>query len=212
MFGPQRGRKKPFLTEVLIGDGSVGKSSLFNAIQSEEFKFNEETGPTCGMDLCVIDVMIENEMRQVRIWDTAGQERYKTVTNSYYRQADIVWLVFDVTRPETFKNVKDMWFPEAFELTDSKKCQFALLGNKCDIEQHRKVTRKEAEDFASQHFMPFYEVSARTGSNCKKTFMAVSEAAGIRKIKQQQIAQGEDKYIILNNETDTTRPKRKRCC
>merc|ERR1719499_2505145 len=120
------------------------------------------------MDLCVIDVLIENEMRQVRIWDTAGQERYKTVTNSYYRQGD--------------------------------------------IEQHRKVTRKEAEDFASQHFMPFYEVSARTGSNCKKTFMAVSEAAGIRKIKQQQIAQGEDKYIILNNETDTTRPKRKRCC
>merc|ERR1719225_2243650 len=70
------------------------------------------------MDLCVVDVMIEGEIRSVTIWDTAGQERYKTVTNSYYRQAD--------------------------------------------IDSERKISREEAEAFASQHFMPFYEVSART--------------------------------------------------
>jgi Ras-related protein Rab-1A len=82
----------------------------------------------------------------VKIWDTAGQERFKTITYSFYKQANGVIVAFDVTNRLTFTNVKT-WLESIYQHADPSIVK-VLVGNKIDLEDDRKVTPDEAEELA----------------------------------------------------------------
>ena len=97
------------------------------------------------------------------MWDTAGQERFKTITYSFYKQADGVIIAYDVTSEESFRSVKT-WIDSIYEHADPRIAK-VLCGNKIDLSEERVVTRAQAEGVAKQHGMHYFETSARLNTN-----------------------------------------------
>ncbi|OAY64859.1 Ras-related protein RABC2a, partial [Ananas comosus] len=114
---------------LLIGDSGVGKSSLLVTFISNQL---EDLSPTIGVDFKVKFLTIGGKKLKLTIWDTAGQERFRTVTSSYYRGAQGILLVYDVTRRETFTNLADVWAKEVELYSTNRDCIKILIGNKVD--------------------------------------------------------------------------------
>nr|CAD1830070.1 unnamed protein product [Ananas comosus var. bracteatus] len=112
---------------LLIGDSGVGKSSLLVTFISNQL---EDLSPTIGVDFKVKFLTIGGKKLKLTIWDTAGQERFRTVTSSYYRGAQGILLVYDVTRRETFTNLADVWAKEVELYSTNRDCIKILIGNK----------------------------------------------------------------------------------
>lgn len=99
----------------------------------------------------------------VKIWDTAGQERFKTITYSFYRQAQGVLICFDVTNRESFENVKN-WI-DSIDNHAKPNIQKVLIGNKIDLVEDRKISNSEAQNLADEHDIPYFETSAKLDKN-----------------------------------------------
>lgn len=109
---------------------------------------------------------------KLQIWDTAGQERFRTITSAYYRGADGIIMVYDVSSQDSFDNVQD-WLTEVnrFSSADTVK---ALVGNKSD-RPDKAVSTEAGTKYAKEHNMPFLETSAKTSGNVEEAFLAVAE-------------------------------------
>jgi Ras-related protein Rab-18 len=159
---------------LLIGDAGVGKSSIL--LQFTDGSFNENLQSTIGVDFKIKTLSVESQgqMKKVKvtIWDTAGQERFRTLTNSYYRGAQGIVVVFDVTRPETFANLGS-WLGEInqFSLGGGRDVVKVLVGNK--IDQPVKVKPQMAEAWAQGQGMIYMSASAKTKQGIKDLFYEV---------------------------------------
>ena len=85
---------------IIIGDSGVGKSNIFMRLCDEEFKPNYT--PTIGVDFKIKSISIGDRRLKFQIWDTAGQERYRTITQTYYKGAHGVLLVYSITDRKSF--------------------------------------------------------------------------------------------------------------
>jgi Ras-related protein Rab-2A len=121
----------------------------------------------------------------LQIWDTAGivwysyldclysenlvgQESFRSITRSYYRGAAGAFLVYDITRRETFDHLLK-WLQEA-RANGSPEMVMILIGNKSDLEHRRCISTKEGEDFAAANNMLFVETSAKQANNVEEAF------------------------------------------
>mmetsp|Transcript_73826 Transcript_73826/g.102541 ORF Transcript_73826/g.102541 Transcript_73826/m.102541 type:complete len:144 (+) Transcript_73826:30-461(+) len=129
---------------LLIGNSGVGKSCLL--LRYAENSFNENFFNTIGVDFKLKTIRLEDQTIKLQIWDTAGQERFRTLTASYYRGAQGIIIVYDVTDRETFENVRT-WINEIEKYSQANVCKI-LVGNKCDMEDKRQVTKEEGEELA----------------------------------------------------------------
>ncbi|ESW31836.1 hypothetical protein PHAVU_002G272200 [Phaseolus vulgaris] len=152
---------------LMIGDSGVGKSSLLLSFTTDAF---EDLSPTIGVDFKVKYVTMGSKKLKLAIWDTAGQERFRTLTSSYYRGAQGIIMVYDVTRRDTFTNLSDIWSKEIDLYSTNQDCIKMLVGNKVDKEGDRVVTKKEGIDFARQYGCLFTECSAKTRVNVQQCF------------------------------------------
>ncbi|KAJ4777258.1 RAB GTPase-like protein C2B [Rhynchospora pubera] len=152
---------------LLIGDSGVGKSSLLVSFISSQL---EDLAPTIGVDFKIKALDVGGKKLKLTIWDTAGQERFRTLTSSYYRGAQGIILVYDVTRRETFTNLSDVWSKELELYSTNKDCIKMLVGNKVDKDNEREVSREEGLAFAQASSCLFLECSAKTRSNVEKCF------------------------------------------
>ena len=114
----------------MVGDSAVGKSSIITRFCDDEFQ--EDTSPTIGVDYRSKIMDVNDSDVKVIIWDTAGQERFRTITNIYYRGTHGLCMVYDVTRPDSFANIKNVWLSEAREHLLSDEVVIMLIGNKID--------------------------------------------------------------------------------
>ncbi|KAM2294204.1 hypothetical protein EV2_034942 [Malus domestica] len=152
---------------LLIGDSGVGKSTLLLSFTSDTF---EDLSPTIGVDFKIKHVALGGKKLKLAIWDTAGQERFRTLTSSYYRGAQGIIMVYDVTRRETFTNLSDIWAKEIDLYSTSQDCIKMLVGNKVDKESERTVSKKEGMEFAREYGCLFLECSAKTRVNVEQCF------------------------------------------
>ncbi|KAJ1405050.1 Small GTPase superfamily [Sesbania bispinosa] len=152
---------------LMIGDSGVGKSSLLLSFTTDDF---QDLSPTIGVDFKVKYVMMGGKKLKLAIWDTAGQERFRTLTSSYYRGAQGIIMVYDVTRRETFTNLSEIWSKEIDLYSTNQDCIKMLVGNKVDKEGDRVVTKKEGIDFAREYGCLFIECSAKTRVNVQQCF------------------------------------------
>lgn len=152
---------------LLIGDSGVGKSSLLVSFISNSV---DNIAPTIGVDFKIKLLTVGGKTLKLTIWDTAGQERFRTLTSSYYRGAQGIILVYDVTRRETFLNLSDVWAKEVELYSTNQDCVKMLVGNKVDRESERAVSREEGIALARELGSLFIECSARTRQNVEQCF------------------------------------------
>ncbi|KAJ6632549.1 ras-domain-containing protein [Mycena sp. CBHHK59/15] len=158
---------------LLIGNSSVGKSSLLLRFSDEQWLPEDESSATIGVDFRVHKMDVKGKKVKLSIWDTAGQERFRTITSSYYRGAQGIILVYDVSNRESF-DALPRWYSE-LETYVSDKVVKILVGNKVDKEFSRQVPTSEAQAFATRMNSLFVEASAKTSVGVKEAFTDVVE-------------------------------------
>ncbi|XP_063062967.1 ras-related protein Rab-18a [Engraulis encrasicolus] len=156
---------------LIIGESGVGKSSLL--LRFTDDMFDPELGATIGVDFKVKTLTVDGNKTKLAIWDTAGQERFRTLTPSYYRGAQGVILVYDVSRRDTFAKL-DNWLNELETYCTRNDLVKMLVGNKIDKDGH-EVERNEGLKFARKHSMLFIEASAKTRDGVQCAFEELVE-------------------------------------
>lgn len=156
---------------VLIGDSWVGKSCVLIRFADDNFTENHVT--TIGVDFRFRSLEISGHSIKLQIWDTAGQERYKTITNSYYRGAEGVVIVFDLTNRDSFMNIKD-WLAEARNGIDDST-EILVFGNKADLQNQRQVSEKEIKEFTANTGIEIIECSAKAGIGIEDGFVRMTK-------------------------------------
>ena len=192
-----------------IGNASVGKTSLLARYSDSNFKSNYS--PTIGVDFRVITLKYKDIVAKVHIWDTAGQERFISVASNYYRSCNGFIYVFEITNRESL-NKLDFWINLTSENCDSNVINF-LVGNKSDLEDKRKVTKEEAENFAQKYNLIYLETSAKNNNNVDKLF----EYFTYKLINYYE--NNKDKYLWNDSESNsgqfknlnTNEEKKKKC-
>ena len=151
-----------------LGETEVGKTSI--VLRYSDDKFHESKIATIGIDFKIKIIKRGNEKIKLSIYDTAGQERFRNIVKHYYKGANGVLLIFDITKRDTFEKL-EFWLDDLKENSDNLDNLFIyLIGNKNDLLERRKVTFEEANKFAEEKNLRYIEVSAKTGNNIKKLF------------------------------------------
>ncbi|KAF8572191.1 hypothetical protein P879_00784 [Paragonimus westermani] len=189
---------------LLLGNSGVGKTSILQTLMGEPF--NPGTISTIGIDLAKKIFIVENNRIQLEIWDTAGQEQYYSIVALHFREAKAFIVVYDVTDPRTFEQIRKYWLRSVDQHMDEPVPVF-FAANKADLSAQRKVTLEEGEK-ASDDAVPepnclsfdivflvetpaytfqrrlasqqcahgHFETSAKTGLNIINLFQNVAEA------------------------------------
>ena len=106
------------------------------------------------------------------MWDTAGQERFRSVTHSYYHNADGVIITYDITSRKSFENL-NQWLEDIHRFT-SKKVLMYIVGNKCDLVHQRQIEFRSAETVAEKEHCVAMETSAKEADNVENLFMGLA--------------------------------------
>jgi len=157
---------------LLIGDSGVGKTCILFRFSDDAF--NTTFISTIGIDFKIKTVELRGKKIKLQIWDTAGQERFHTITTSYYRGAMGIMLVYDITQPKTFDNIAK-WLRNIDEHAN-EDVEKMILGNKCDMEDKRMVSKERGESIAREHGIRFLETSAKANVNIERSFLDLAEA------------------------------------
>jgi small GTP-binding protein len=149
---------------VLVGDSSVGKTSLYSRLDHKTFSAVHL--PTVSGAYTTLNVTFgRTHMAEVGLWDTAGQERFRTIVPLYFQRAAIVIIVFSIVSRESFENV-NTWY-EMAQKHAPPTAVYLLVGNKSDLAHEREVGFMEAQEKSdSLKFTSYMEMSAATGVGC----------------------------------------------
>ncbi|EFP08398.1 hypothetical protein GCK72_011740 [Caenorhabditis remanei] len=156
---------------LIIGESGVGKSSLM--LRFVDDVFDPEQAATIGVDFRVTSMAIDGNRVKLAIWDTAGQERFRTLTPSYYRGAQGVICVYDVTSRSSFEKLNH-WMTEVDTYCTNDNIIKMMVANKIDM-PNRVVSREEGLKFAKRHRTLFIEASAKTREGVQCTFEELIE-------------------------------------
>ncbi len=149
-----------------IGESGVGKTCVLRRFVENKFLKNHLA--TIGIDFKTKTLNINNQEIKLKIWDTAGQERFRNITTQYYKGADGIVLVYDVTDESSYEKIRD-WMEQILSNTQQEEIGLVLLGNKCDMEP-RVVTEDMGKKLAEELKISYYETSALTGQGIKEAF------------------------------------------
>ncbi|MEE6492851.1 hypothetical protein FKM82_016651 [Ascaphus truei] len=156
---------------LLIGDSGVGKTCLLCRFTDNEFHPSHIS--TIGVDFKMKTIDVDGIKVRIQIWDTAGQERYQTITKQYYRRAQGIFLVYDITSERSYQHIMK-WASDVDEYAPDG-VQKILIGNKADEEQKRQVGKNQGVKLAEEYGMDFFETSACTNFNIKESFTRLTE-------------------------------------
>ena len=192
---------------LIIGDSNVGKTSIL--LQYTSNFFQETHIATIGVEFKLKEIMLDNIEYKLNIWDTAGQERFKAITKSFFKAADGIVFVYDVTNKPSFVNIKN-WIKDA----ESKANDFKIIivGNKIDLNDSREVSFEEGKNLAKKKNCPFFESSAKDKINIDEIFITLLEEIlkAQKNIKEEKKNEGENKIILEKD--DNSKTKSKGCC
>lgn len=192
---------------VLAGDAAVGKSSFLMRLCKNEFRGN--TSATLGVDFQMKTLFVDGERTVLQLWDTAGQERFRSIAKSYFRRADGVLLLYDVTCEKSFLNVRE-WV-DMIEDASQESIPIMLVGNKADLrdaaaaEGQKCVLGHFGEKLAMNYGALFCETSAKDGSNVVEAVLHLA-----REVKKR--SDEDDSKSIANLTSSKKSAHMKNCC
>ena len=194
---------------LLLGNSDVGKSSLL--LRYVDSVWSDTFVPTIGVDFKVKTIEIGGKKVKLQIWDTAGQERFRTVVSTYFRGAHGIFLIYDITNRDSFKNLEN-WLIE-IEKNASENVLKILIGNKNDLEDERDISPDEGKSFANRNGMQFIETSAKMNTNVNEAFETLGKLM-IEFNSQQTQAMTQDKKDkkVLGASSGKNLNTKKGCC
>jgi len=160
----------PIAKVVVAGDGGAGKTSLIRRYCAGMFE--ESRVLTIGVDFQVKIVEVDHKTIKLSIWDIAGQDRFGSFRDTFYRGAQAVALLYDVTDILSMKNLLN-WHREIAKV--APKAAFCVVGAKIDL--HRAVPRENAAGWAERMKFPYIETSAKTAEGVEELFATLARLA-----------------------------------
>ena len=146
---------------ILLGEIMVGKTNLINILTGG--KFNENETATSASTSAMKDLLVKGDKYTIQIWDTIGQEKLRNLTKLFYNNSKVVIFVYDITRKETFEEIKNYWVKDVEEKL-GKNIIRGIVGNKFDLFMNEQVTQEEGEEYAKSIGALFLLTSAKTDS------------------------------------------------
>ena len=197
---------------IIIGDSGVGKSNILGRYLHNEFK--HDTKSTVGVEFGSKQLKVDGVNIKLQIWDTAGEERYRAITSAYYKGSKGCFIVYDITSEISFENV-EKWYEEIRKSAE-KEISVILVGNKCDLENERKVSIELGQSKAKNLNCPFFETSALNNTNIVTAFQSISENI-YNRCKNEKNLEDDDDYEIVPKDDkkidiNTNKKTETKCC
>ncbi|XP_022096472.1 ras and EF-hand domain-containing protein homolog isoform X2 [Acanthaster planci] len=188
---------------VMCGDSGVGKTSFLQRFCHNTFSDNPQVTIEIGFHMK--SLVLDNSVVSLQIWDTAGQERFRSIPHAYFRKADGVLLLYDLSCEKSFLSVKS-WIASIREVDDA--ATIMLVGHKEDLAEYdREVPKELAYNCAQENGALFIEASSKTGYNIFETLGKLA-----RELQKREDDTVSRVYTVELNEQIIFAPSKKKCC
>jgi len=191
---------------VLLGDSSVGKTSIILKYTQDKFDPNQETSIGNGYGNKPIN--IEGTEYILNIWDTAGTEKYNSVSKLCLEECQILLLCFSITDHKSFENLEN-WKNLASSVLNTKSLVLGIVGNKSDLYENEQVKDEEANTYAEKNDAIYKLVSAKEGIGINQLFEDITKKyidSGFSKIFYM------NRLSISSNIIPKDNNRKKSCC
>ena len=196
---------------IVIGDSGVGKSCL--TTKAVKNKFEEFYQATIGFEFLTFNLKMNETVVKLQIWDTCGQEVYRSLISNFYRNSSLAVLLYAIDNRDSFINV-DNWLKE-LKGQANPDVKIMIVGNKCDLEDERKVSIEEGKEFKEKNNLNYFmEASAKTGFNAKNVLIEAAKILYRDYLVNKNLYDNDgdsiDNIKVKNMESITV--KKKGCC
>jgi len=184
---------------IIIGDSGTGKSCFSDRANKKDFE--EARNNTVGFEFFIFNIRINEKVIKLQIWDTCGGELYKSFISTFCRNSSLGIIVYSIDDKSSFKNIEN-WLK--FLKAQNPDIKIFLVGNKSDLEEYRKVSKDEGENFAKENKLDmFFETSAKSDYNVQKVFIEAAKLLYSQYIESQnEIKKKEEKEEEDNEEKE----------
>lgn len=194
---------------LLLGDSMVGKTSFLMRYTDNEFIDNPIS--TVGLDYKLKYLKLQNEKTiKMQLWDTAGQDKLRAITQNYYKGANGIILMYDITCMRSFNNVRN-WL-SSINNSSAENIQIILLGNKIDCAELREVAKDEGEKIAKEFGIGFFEVSAKINHNLEKAIMHICRSIYDNIDAENKNKKNCKRFFLFRAKGDGSKKEIKKCC
>ena len=196
---------------VLLGESGVGKTCIIARFINGTFENNimSTTGASYAGKTMIFDEF-DGKCVKFEIWDTAGQEKYRSLTKIFYKDARIAILVYDITRKDSFEELKNYWYAQLKE-SSPDNIIIGIAANKCDLYDNEQVPEDEARAFANEIGAVFKLTSANTNTGIEELFRALGCRILDPNYSEENEAYNKKPNIKIEVEDKNTK-KKKGCC
>ena len=168
---------------ILVGDCSVGKTSIINRFIDN--RFNRNLKNTINIEFRIKSIKLDsNTVVDLKIWDTCGEEKFHSITKNFYHEADGIFIIFDLGNYQSFSNIK-IFMKDINDVCNINNKAIMIIGNKNDITiEEQKVKDKEIKKILEKNReIKYLDVSARSGNNIGDMFIQMSKLIFLNKNK-----------------------------
>ena len=196
---------------VFLGNSGIGKSTMCNTKITKNLKYNMDVTIGAANYFIGLNIRTPTGLQKIKmdIWDTAGQEKYRSIASIYYRSANAVGLVFDLTDLNSFLSIKNHWI-EIFNIDNGmftikldynpKPVYVILIGTKCDLKNIR-IDKNIIDEFCKKYKLDYIETSSYSNINIDETFLKL--ATNLYELNNSNII-SENNIVALTNNTANT--------
>ena len=188
---------------LMIGDSGVGKSALLNRYCDDFYSDNYIS--TIGVDFKVKTIEVNGLRIKLQVWDTAGQERFKAITSSYYRGAQAILCVFDLTDYLTLNNVFTVWIDEIKKHNEknNSNTEIILVGTKCELQKNEIIENK-----LKNLEYDYFETSSKKNIGIPQLFEGVVK----KLLSVHNMIINKDTKINISSSTSIVKSSESKCC
>ena len=206
---------------VLLGKSGVGKTSIISRYISNTFKESLMTTPGANFITKKVEFPGCKKTIKFEIWDTAGQERYRSLAKVFYNNASACILVYDITKKDSFEDIRDYWIPE-LKNNAPKNIILVLAGNKSDLYLNEQVNDEEGKALAKKYNAIYLRTSAKLNSSIDELFNNIGnkylnpDMEITSNLTKEEMIQKSEKLrrdkIKLENDNNNNNNTKKKCC
>ena len=161
-----------------------------------------------GVDFKTKQIELDDHSIKMQIWDTTGHEKFRTITTSYYKSAQAIIILYDITQKSSFDHIRN-WITEIDKFGKQGVLK-VIVGNKLDLENNRKISKEDAENLALKYGLKLWEVSAKDNTNIEEMFVDTIKTLLEKNSKIISESSSMGNNIKLNK--NIKNKKNKKCC